>query len=138
MSSLAALAAYFTEAFKYANISDMEGQNAENKRKSSRGSASIKVTYRRPETILVSTSRIKDISETGLCIPIDLNLPLNSIVELTISFEDFNTSIKTSARVVRVTPRSGNSGPRFEVGLEFAELPIHQRNMIRRTIELSK
>ena len=116
----------------------MENQQIENKRKSARGCVSIKVSYRKAESILVSASRIKDISETGICIPIDLNLPLNSIVELNIPFEDFKCTIKTTARVVRVLPRTGNSGPRFEVGFEFPDLPIHQRNMIRRSIELAK
>ncbi len=116
----------------------MENQQIENKRKSARGSVSIKVSYRKAESILVSASRIKDISETGICLLLDLNLPLDSIVELNIPFEDFKSSIKTTARVVRLSPRSGNSGPRFEVGLEFPDLPIPQRNMIRRSIELAK
>lgn len=116
----------------------MEKETAENKRKSIRGCVSIKVSYRKAEGFLASASRIKDISETGLCIPLDLNLPVNSLVELSIPFEDFNSSIKTLARVVRITPRNDNSGHRFDVGLEFFELPVHQRNMIRRFIELSK
>jgi c-di-GMP-binding flagellar brake protein YcgR len=119
-------------------MNNMEDQNAENKRKSARGCVSIKVSYRKAEGLLASASRIKDISETGLCIPLDLNLPVNSLVELNIPFEDYNTSIKTMARVVRITPRKENSGHRFDVGLEFFDLAAHQRNLIRRYIELSK
>ena len=116
----------------------MENQTTENKRKSARGNVSLKVSCRKVESFLSSASRIQNLSETGIGMSLDLNLPVNTLVEVVIILDDAKNTIKTLARVVRISPRNDNSGYRFDAGLEFLDLPTPKRNMISHYINRSK
>jgi c-di-GMP-binding flagellar brake protein YcgR len=108
----------------------------ENKRKSNRGKGIgfSNASFRKPYSCLLSSSRIKDISETGVCLPLNLYFPVDSILEIGIRLENFNNTIRTLARVVRISPQL-NSRFRFEAGLKFLELPPTNKNMLRDYIQ---
>ena len=107
-----------------------------NQRKSTRRSVNLNVSFRKVKSYLISGSRIKNISETGMCIPLNLYFPVDSLLEVGFPLHEFKNSIKTLARVVRVSDRN-NSRYRFDVGLEFLNLPADKRNMIREYIHSS-
>ncbi|MBF0504520.1 MAG: PilZ domain-containing protein [Candidatus Omnitrophica bacterium] len=103
----------------------------QNKRKSDRRNVSLNVSFRKMKSNLISGSRIKDISETGICIPLNLYFPINSLLEVGIRLHEFKNFIKTTARVVRISDRDNNSRYRYDVGLEFLDLPSEKRNLLR-------
>ncbi len=108
----------------------------ENKRKSVRVTASLVVSFKVKNTRLAVGSRIKDVSATGVCIPSKYYLPVDSLIELEIRSDDFKEPIKASARVVRVTNRSGSKFP-YEVGLVFVDVPFDKRNILHDYIQRS-
>jgi len=102
----------------------------ENKRKAPRGNVNLKATLRKIKRSLSSGSRIKDISETGMCMPLNLYFPVDTLLEVEILFEDLNISIFALARVVRIAERN-NSRYRFDVGFEFLNLALEKQEFLR-------
>ena len=107
------------------------------KRKTVRVSASLEVSFRKAKSMLGSGGRIKDISENGICIPSNQYFPINSLLEIEIHFEDFKESIKSLAKVVRITNRNNCRFP-FELGLEFLDLPSAKWRVIQEYIDSIK
>lgn len=105
-------------------------KNMENKRKSPRGNISLKVSFRKMKNYLFSGSRIKNISETGLCMPLNVYFPVDSLLEVEVYLDESDVAIYGLARVVRVAERN-NSRYRFDVGLEFLNLPHEKQKILR-------
>jgi len=108
----------------------------ENKRKAPRGNVNLKASLRKIKKSLSSGSRITDISETGMRMPLNLYFPVDSLLEVEIIFEDLNISILTLARVARITERN-NSRYRFDVGFEFLNLPLEKQDLLRKYVHQS-
>lgn len=108
----------------------------EEKRRSPRINANLRMTFRKDKSYLVTGAHTKDISETGLCMPLNLHFPVNSLLEVAIPLDVPKASIKTLARVTRSTNRvanitdRNNDRYRFDVGLEFLDLPTDIRNIL--------
>lgn len=108
----------------------------ENRRKSPRVKANLVVSFKVQTSRLVGGTRIKDISETGVCIPSKHYLPVGSLVEMEIRADDFKEPIKTMGRVVRIVNRNDNKF-QFEVGLEFVNMSFANRNLLNSCIRHS-
>ena len=108
----------------------------ENKRRGVRVRANAIVSFKVKTTRLVGGSRIKDISETGVCIPSKHFFNLDSILELEIRSEDLTEPVKILARVVRIAKR--NKGKyQFEVGVEFLDSADVKQNLLQDYIRRS-
>jgi hypothetical protein len=101
----------------------------ENKRKSARVNANLVVLVKVKNARMARGSRIKNVSETGVCIPLSHYFPVDSLLDLEIRSVDLMNPIKTSARVVRVVNRDNGEFP-FEMGVVFLDIPIPNRNML--------
>jgi hypothetical protein len=99
------------------------------KRKSLRARTGAVVSFKVQASRLAGGSRIKDISDSGICIPSKVYFAVGSILELEIRSDDLSEPVKTLARVVRVVNRDKGKFP-FEVGLVFVHLPIAEQNML--------
>lgn len=112
-----------------------------NKRKNARIRANLAVLFKVKNTLLAGGSRIKDVSETGMCIPSKHNFPVDSLLELEIRSDDLQEPIKASAAVVRVTRRNDSEFP-YELGIIFLDIPFDKWKMlqdyIRRSIAQGK
>ena len=108
----------------------------ENKRIFPRKSVGLTVTFRKTQSYLLTGARIKDISETGMCMPSNLFYPIGHLIEIDILLDEYKISIKTKARVARLTDLTNNRY-RFDVGLEFLELASQERNILREYIQRS-
>ncbi len=94
------------------------------------------VSYKVKNTCLAGGLRLKNVSETGLCIPSKHYFPIDSLLELEIRSDDLKEPIKALARVARVTDRSDGKF-RCEVGLVFLDLPLVKQNMLQDCIKRS-
>ncbi len=108
----------------------------ENKRKSVRVTAFLVASFKVKNTRLAGGSRVKDISETGACVPSNHYFPVDSLIELEIRSDDLKEPIKALARVVRITNRNDGKFP-YEVGLVFLDLPLVKRNILHDYIQRS-
>jgi len=99
------------------------------KRKSPRIRTSAVVSYKVQAARLAGGSRIKDISETGICIPSKVYFPVDSILELEIRSDDLEKPIKVLAKVVRIANRDKGKFS-FEVGLLFLGVPPDQFDIL--------
>ena len=106
----------------------------ENKRRSVRVTANSIVSFKVKDTRLAGGSRIKDVSETGACIPSNHYFPIDSLLELEIRSDDLKGSIKVLGRVVRITGRREGKFL-YEVGLVFLDLPFDKRKMLQEYIQ---
>jgi len=73
------------------------------------------------KAILSSGSRIKNISETGLCFLSSSYIPVESIVEMEIRTDDLPGPMKIWARVVK-TANLNDSKFKFELGVVFLDI----------------
>ena len=87
---------------------------------------SLSVTFRKIKSHLISGSCINDISETGICIPLNIKVSVGTIMELDIRLGDYKNKIKTLAEVVRITERIKDRY-RFDVALEFLNLTYEKK-----------
>lgn len=94
----------------------------ENRRKNVRVEANLIVLLKASNTRMARGSRIKNVSETGICVPLNHYFPVDSLIELEIRSVYFEESIKASARVVRVANRDNNISS-YEVGAVFLDIP---------------
>ena len=101
----------------------------ENRRTGIRVSATPIVSVHEVESDAVDGSNGKNISETGLCIPLTHRLPVGSSLEIEICSLDFGASVKAVARIAWVAPREGPYP--FEAGLEFLNLGPIDREAIQ-------
>jgi len=101
----------------------------EEKRKSPRVKTAAVVSFRVQASRLAGGSRVKDISESGICIPSKTYFAPDSIIELEIRSDDLMEPIKVLAKVVRIANRDKGNFP-FEVGLIFLELTPAKRYML--------
>ena len=126
----ASLTQSYLEKFNnYVKIAYME-----NKRSCPRISSNIIVSFCKSNSNLVTGSRIKDISETGLCMPFNLFYEVDYTFEIGIPFGEYKTSIITHARVARITEQK-NGRYRFDVGLEFVNMTSVKRQILRNYIQ---
>ena len=105
----------------------------ENRRKSKRVSSNLVVIFRVKSSRLASGSRIKDISGTGVCIPLNHYFPVGSLIELEMRAYHLKGPIKASARIVRTSIQE-NSMSKFEMGIEFIDFPAAHRNRLNEYI----
>jgi len=109
----------------------------EEKRKSIRVRGSnLTVLFKVKNARLAGGSRIKDISEIGLCILSKYHFPVDSVLEMEIRSDNLKEPIKTLGRVVRIV-NCNNSKFQFEVGIVFLDLSLANnritlRNYIQR------
>jgi len=108
----------------------------EEKRKSPRVRVSAQVTLRLQAARLAGGSRVKDISETGICIPSKTYYAVGSLIELEVRAEDLSEPFKVLARVVRIANRDRSKFP-FELGLVFLHLPVAERDFLHEYIKRS-
>ena len=107
-----------------------------NKRKAIRVSSTLEISFREVENDSFSGARGKNISETGICIPL-IHIPAaDSLLEVEIRSDGFKTSVKTIARVAWIVSRSEGKFP-FEAGLEFLDLRPVERDVLRDYINRS-
>ena len=99
------------------------------KRKSPRIRSSALVSLKVESARLSVGSRVKDISEIGICIPSKTYFPVEAMLELEIRSDDLNEPIKIMAKVVRIINRDKGKFP-YELGLVLLELPIDKRNIL--------
>ncbi len=102
----------------------------ENQRRHVRISKSLEVSFRAVKGFLRSGTRNKNISESGICLPISQHFSVGSLLEMEISSDDFKAPIKALARVAWITNHSDVKFP-FEAGLEFLEISPDQRDILR-------
>jgi len=105
----------------------------EEKRKSRRVRSNAVATFKVQSARLAGGSRIKDISETGVCLPSKHYFPIAAILELEIRSDDLNEPVKVLAKVVRVVKRDKGVFP-FEVGLVFFELSAVNKDILHHFI----
>jgi len=118
------------------NMTDAILKSMDDRRKSARKDANLKISFRKMKHYLFSGSRVKNISEIGICMPVNINIPVGSLLEVEIVFDEINTSMYALARVVRVDERD-NSRYRFDMGLEFLNLTPEKQNTLRDYIHRS-
>ncbi len=99
------------------------------KRKAPRARTIAVVSFKVQSARLAGGTRIKDISESGICIPSKLHFEVGSTLELEIRSDDLKVPVKTLARVVWIAPRQGKFP--FEVGLDFLQLPEDVHAVLR-------
>jgi hypothetical protein len=104
------------------------------KRKAVRVRANIVANFKVKAVRLAGGSRVKDISEVGLCLPSKHHFDVNAILELEIRAEDLQEPVKTTARVVWIRNIS-SSKYNFEVGLEFMDMLPAQKNVIHKFVQ---
>lgn len=92
----------------------------DNKRRTVRVSATLKVLFHEVESDFLSGSCGKNISETGLCIPLT-HIPSGSFLEVEIQSDGLKPSVKATARIAWIANRTGDKFP-FEAGLELVNL----------------
>ena len=100
-----------------------------NRRTGIRVSATPVVSVHEVDSDFVGGSNGKNISETGLCIPLTHELAVGSSLELEICSLDFGARVKAVARIAWVAPRDGKFP--FEAGLEFLNLGPIDREAIQ-------
>lgn len=101
-----------------------------NQRRYVRISKSLEVSFRAVKGFLGSGTRNKNISESGICLPMGQYFCVGSLLKLEISSDEFKTPIKALARVVWITNQNNSKFP-FEAGLEFLEILPVQWDMLR-------
>jgi len=99
------------------------------KRKSFRARTAAVVSFKVQLTRLAGGSRIKDISESGICLLVKSHLSIGTIIELEIRSDDLQGPLKIVAQVVRIVNRDKSNYP-FEVGLVFLQLTIAKQRSI--------
>ena len=106
----------------------------EEKRKSPRVRANAVVSFKVKSAKLASGSRVKDISESGIGIPLKQYYSVNSILELEVRSDDLKEPIKATARVVRIANRDKGKF-QFEVGVELLDFPFAKLNILHDYIQ---
>jgi len=81
----------------------------------------LEVSYLEIQSSYLSGSPGKNISDTGICIPLIHFSAAGSLLELEIHSADFKGSVKTVAQVAWIEARSKGKHP-FEAGLKFVNL----------------
>lgn len=108
----------------------------EDKRKHVRVCANLVVILKVKNSRLARGSRTKDISETGICIPLNNYFPVGSLLELEMRSIDLKGPIRSLARVVRIAKLDDGYTP-FEMGVEFIDFPVANRRIFSEYIRLS-
>jgi c-di-GMP-binding flagellar brake protein YcgR len=88
------------------------------------------VSFHKVKGLLHSGTRTKDISEGGVCLPLDQYFCVDSLLEIEIRCDDFKGPLKALVRIVWIVNRYNSEFP-FEAGLEFLEIPPVQRDILR-------
>jgi len=105
----------------------------EEKRKNIRVRANFVALFKPQYTRLARGSRIKDVSETGVCVPAKNHFPVDTLLEVVIRSEDLKEPIQILARVVRIVECHNGNYP-FEVGVVFLDLPLSNKNKLKEYI----
>ena len=122
------------------NITDAILKTMEDRRRAIRKDANLRISFRKMKNYLFSGSRVKNISEVGICMPVNINFPVTSLLEVEIVFDEINTSMFALARVVRTVERNNKQNKtryRFDIGLEFLSLSPEKQNILRDYINRS-
>lgn len=99
------------------------------RRKYIRISDSLIISYRALNAFLRSGSRTKDISQTGICLPIPQRLEPGALLELEIHLREFEKTIVVTGKVVWIKERKNAQFP-FEAGIEFIKIDPSDRDKI--------
>lgn len=110
------------------------GIQVEDKRKWVRLNKGLALSFRQVDGFLRSGGRTKDISPGGLCFPLGSYFPVGTLLEIEIHSEDLKFPVKALTRVVWVMQHNTGEFP-FEIGVEFVEIPPHQRDMLQTYIK---
>ena len=103
------------------------------RRRHPRISKPVNVTHRMLQQALRAGSRIKNISESGIRIPIIRKLEPGTTIQLEIRLVEFQEPIVTMGKVIWLRTRNDVDYP-FEAGIKFLELSLADRNKIRNSL----
>ena len=101
-----------------------------NQRKFIRINKSLEVSFSGVKDLLRSGKRNKDLSEGGICLPLDKYFPVGSMLNIEIRFDDFKMPIKALAKIAWITNTNNTRLP-FEAGLKFIDISPSQRDILR-------
>lgn len=104
------------------------------RRRALRIAKSLCVSYQRVKSVKKSGSRNLNISSEGICLPVDQNLEVGTILEIELSALNMQKSITALGKVVWMRRRDDVRFP-FEVGLEFREISDADKETIRALIK---
>ena len=104
------------------------------KREAVRVGARLEVLYRKTEAPLIIGSRVKDLSEVGLRVPLKTHYDVGTLLEIEIRSEVLKKSIKAMAKIMRVIHTKEKNHP-FEAGLKFISLSSEQQELINQYIK---
>lgn len=107
----------------------------DDRKRAVRVASTLEVSFRKVESNLFTGARSKNVSETGLCIPLTY-FPDDSLFEIVIHTADSKDAIKAIARVAWVVTRSEGKFP-FEAGLELLNLLPLERETLRKLVARS-
>lgn len=85
-------------------------------RKAVRLNASLEVSFRKLKALMRSGGRIKNISETGICMPLTQQFEVGSALEMEIRSMHFKSPVKAVVKVAWVKQTNNPKFP-FEAGL---------------------
>lgn len=90
----------------------------------------FKVSYLEVGDHLKGEAQSRNISEGGICLPLDRHFGEGTFLELEIYPEELKAPIKALARIVWITDRHAGRLP-FEAGFQFLEIAPDQRDKLR-------
>jgi Tfp pilus assembly protein PilZ len=106
----------------------------ENQRRHARIGQGFSVSFHEINDILGSGERSKNLSESGLCLPLNHYYEVGSLLELEIRSDELKVSVKAVARVAWIIRQDNRELP-FQAGLEFTDIAPAQRELLRECIK---
>ena len=93
----------------------------DNKRKTSRVIARLEGTVSKDKRLILYAARIKDVSETGICVQLKQYFEVGALLEIEVRSDEFRVPLKGTTRVMWIRHRDSQRFP-YEAGLQFVEI----------------